>query len=710
MSQITYKISGKHDGKGIKDAKSGMDVLGNSAKTLKTVLGGLAAVFTLRAAIKGITDVTQAFNTQQKSLALFTQAVSNNSKLSSDSLKNLISLSGDLQKKSIFGDEVIQEQMAYIAGLGHTEDTIKKVTEAAIELTSAGIGSLESNVKNLTKTLNGNRGELGETIGEMKNLTEAQLRNGEVVDIVLAKYKGSAQAMAQTLEGRETQFSNMFGDLKETIGAISAVLKFEGLGKLMPVLQDIQDWFTRNQEKIINFFLYLPEIGGLAFQTIKDMLRTIFTLDFWVSYLDILGQFWIKTFLNAFKIIDSVVNALAVTIWEPLKWGFEIMIWGITVAFTTVENTLRAGLEAVLNFFLGGINTILSGINKIKSLLPGGGGKQIEMISTIKVERMAQPPAKPTLDTGAMKDAWKTVGTSTVDGFKDTIEDWTTANKSIGGLFGDTFSKFTGAISSIFGRELPDNIKKILDPALNAVQNSGSSASGGGETTTAVTTTEGGQGGQGGFWAELMSSIMSVIQSFSLVSSIVSALGPILNPLLIIFEGIMSVLQPIIDSLLEPLIGILRIIGIVLGTMLAPAFKMLEYPIKMVASAFVFIYNYALRPFGNLVIKLMTTLWNAFRSIINGIIKLINKLPGVNIKKIGALDVNYLDKISMSDLNEAGSETGTGTSSSSSSASYTGAREMYINIFFNNSYVNGDARSISLMLRDEIASAEALGM
>jgi hypothetical protein len=46
---------------------------------------------------------------------------------------------------------------------------------------------------------------------------------------------------------------------------------------------------------------------------------------------------------------------------------------------------------------------------------------------------------------------------------------------------------------------------------------------------------------------------------------------------------------------------------------------------------------------------------------------------------------------------------------SSDSASYTAARDVVINIYFNHSFVNGDAESIAVMLRDEILLAEAKG-
>lgn len=42
-------------------------------------------------------------------------------------------------------------------------------------------------------------------------------------------------------------------------------------------------------------------------------------------------------------------------------------------------------------------------------------------------------------------------------------------------------------------------------------------------------------------------------------------------------------------------------------------------------------------------------------------------------------------------------------------ASYTAARDIYLNVIFDRSFVNGDGREMALLIRDEIRSAEKLG-
>ena len=60
-----------------------------------------------------------------------------------------------------------------------TEEQIRDTLKAATQLADAGIGTLESNTRNLAKTLNGTAGELGELIPGMRNLTKEQLMHGD---------------------------------------------------------------------------------------------------------------------------------------------------------------------------------------------------------------------------------------------------------------------------------------------------------------------------------------------------------------------------------------------------------------------------------------------------------------------------------------------------------------------------------------------------
>lgn len=174
-----------------------------------------------------------------------------------DVQKRLIKQAGELQSRSILGDEVIIGQQAFLASLGLTEQQINDTTEASAQLAAATGMTLDSAVKNLAKTYGGLTGELGESIPALKQFTAEELKNGAAVKFALENYKGFAEAIAETGLGPMQQLKNSLGDLGEQIGVI-----------LMPMVQQIVGWL---QDFVAWLQQLSPEtktaivaIGGLA--------------------------------------------------------------------------------------------------------------------------------------------------------------------------------------------------------------------------------------------------------------------------------------------------------------------------------------------------------------------------------------------------------------------------------------------------------------
>lgn len=171
--------------------------------------------------------------------------------------KRLIKQAGELQSRSIFGDEVIIGQQAFLASLGLTEQQINDTIEASAQLSAATGMTLDSAVKNLAKTYGGLTGELGESIPALKQFTAEELKNGAAVQFALDNYKGFAETVARTGLGPLQQLKNSLGDLGEEIGMV-----------LMPVVREIVGWF----QKAVTWLQELPSgtktaivaVGGLV--------------------------------------------------------------------------------------------------------------------------------------------------------------------------------------------------------------------------------------------------------------------------------------------------------------------------------------------------------------------------------------------------------------------------------------------------------------
>lgn len=208
-------------------------------------------------AIAGLS--VKAANTQLQAEARLLTAL----KKREDVQQRLIAQASDIQQRSVYGDEEIIEQQAYLAALGLTEEQISATTEAAVQLSAAMGMELESAVRNLAKTYSGMTGELGESLPALRELTEEQLKSGEAIRYVNEEYQGFAESVAKTGAGPLQQLKNKIGDLAEKIG--TALLPI--VTKLAEWLGVLVDWFNNlspaTQEIIAYVAAFAAALGPL---------------------------------------------------------------------------------------------------------------------------------------------------------------------------------------------------------------------------------------------------------------------------------------------------------------------------------------------------------------------------------------------------------------------------------------------------------------
>ena len=151
MSELKYKITGTADTSSIDKARGSVVGFRGVLEGLKSVAGPLIGITSAIALVKKGFDFARSsaneFAKAQQELAKLSVSVANNNKLNAASLQNIIKLSGDLQKKSIYGDDELQRQVSYLANLGLTENQIKRTLDTAVNMASSGITTLDTAVK-----------------------------------------------------------------------------------------------------------------------------------------------------------------------------------------------------------------------------------------------------------------------------------------------------------------------------------------------------------------------------------------------------------------------------------------------------------------------------------------------------------------------------------------------------------------------------------
>ena len=191
--------------KGTKKAES-------SVKSLKKSIVGLSAAYIgASGLIAGIKGSITAYSEQERVEKKLKAALGS-------STDALLKQASALQGITIFGDEAVIAQQAFLASIGMTEQQIMKILPVAADLSAATGITLESAVRNTAKTFSGLAGELGELVPQLRDLTEEEMKAGEAVEVMADLFKNQASAEAKTLSGRLSRVKNVMGDIAEDIG------------------------------------------------------------------------------------------------------------------------------------------------------------------------------------------------------------------------------------------------------------------------------------------------------------------------------------------------------------------------------------------------------------------------------------------------------------------------------------------------------------
>lgn len=320
-------------------------------KKLSSVGKTLSVALTAPLTALGVVALKNADTQQQAEKRLLTALRGR-----SDVQQRLIAQAGELQSRSVLGDEVIIGQQAYLASLGMTEEQIGRVIEASAQLSAATGMTLDSAVKNLAKTYGGLTGELGESIPKLKELTAEQLKNGEAVDFILKNYKGFAEGAASVGLGVMRQLQNAWGDFLEQIGFAMMPLATKVTKALSGIVSWLQTLSPGIKRVVVAIAGVVVAIGPLTLGIggvikIIPMLAAGFTallspVGLIVSALLALGAAFAYAKVQKQKMVDELANAddLAALEWklqENLKKQKEIA--AATTKNRIVPNGIIAG-------------------------------------------------------------------------------------------------------------------------------------------------------------------------------------------------------------------------------------------------------------------------------------------------------------------------------------------------------------------------------
>lgn len=196
-------------------------------------IGAGLAIATSRALMSAAMDAVKAAERQvdaERRLAAVSAQTRQSVGLTTEELKKF---AAGLQQATGFADEEILEVMAITSSFKKvSKDTFKRATEAAIDLSRAGFGTLASTAKQLGKALDDPTQSLSRLSRQNLTFSEEQrdlinllVKSGDqlsaqniILEEVESRFKGVATAMASSDFGELRRLDAQLGDIKETIG------------------------------------------------------------------------------------------------------------------------------------------------------------------------------------------------------------------------------------------------------------------------------------------------------------------------------------------------------------------------------------------------------------------------------------------------------------------------------------------------------------
>lgn len=665
-SKITNEIVVEDKTKtGIESAKNNFKRLDSDIKSMSKSLDFLSKSFMVGLAGKALSSVVSF---SMDSVKAFAQVEKAQIKLDyalkqvGGNTTKVTDFINDLARVSSASATDLTVLASEIAGLGKGEKDIKLLMTAANNLAEATGTNVTEAFKKLQGTYTGSVDELGKLIPELRTLTKEQLASGEALDLVNKKFEDFNRTVMDSTSQKLKNFTDTMSTLKETAG--------EGLALAFSPFISALDKIINKQVDVMKRWNELKK----AFNDVEK------------NGTDAAINSQVKVFEERLRIARESLAAL-----DKVKGRIAEEDRLKAIKMRQEEISL---LEAELKNLRREVAVIQSAENNPKPVTP---------------------KVTPTTGTGTKddtKDAFLAILDSALSQankiYYDSLDE---SGKLVEDYLKEIEPLVTAMNDAKFG-SLPDDIRNDIVEALN-IANEKYMKSIVQDTPATPGVTESSSGtmnllGDMNPLSLLMHAISPLIDMFSSLASV----KMILDPLQVVFTAIFDVLSPIIDSLLRPLIGIFRIIGETIGKVLAPILMRLSPIIELISKAFVFLYNYAIKPLANTIIWVISTIYNMVANLVNSVIRALNKIPFVNIKwRMTTMDYESmkLPDISTSDLDSAGGRAGVDSvGGSGGAASYSGSRDVTVNVYIDRSMI-ADTRDIALVIGRELKLAESYG-
>ena len=260
MTELMLKISADNKASPqIQKVSKDIDKVGKSSTIASSAIKAMGVALVSYLSVRTISTFIKAFEKQEmatKALENALQGAGYQSKIFSEELQTL---SAELQKNSVYGDEDNQQMMALLLTYGKSVDEVKKLTPMLTELASKmslntrRIVPLKEAYQAYVSVLNGMERPMRQ-YGINLDDTVVKSRDASNITAELMKnIKGATGALNDTTLGKKTQFANAISDLQEAMGEfITQSPLFE---RILGNLKFYFEYFTPKKKTAISWLV-----------------------------------------------------------------------------------------------------------------------------------------------------------------------------------------------------------------------------------------------------------------------------------------------------------------------------------------------------------------------------------------------------------------------------------------------------------------------
>lgn len=179
-------------------------------------------------------------------------------KNNTQAFEKLTKQASELQSTTIYSDEQIKNIQRFFALQERTPEMTKKMTDASVQLASVLKVDLDTAMRQVDATMEGNIGRLGRLDADFEKLTKEELANGGAIDLILKKYNGFAQEVGGNIRGQVKIFKNQMDELNESFGegfVMSFANEFQKLSTNMQTSQNVMKKASLGLGEYVGFII-----------------------------------------------------------------------------------------------------------------------------------------------------------------------------------------------------------------------------------------------------------------------------------------------------------------------------------------------------------------------------------------------------------------------------------------------------------------------